>query len=372
MIYLLFVFGLAISIAYVFLIMSYLDGWNETEKIDLVQNDDLPSVSVVIAAFNEEKEIRACLDSILNNAYPSEKLEIIVVDNGSTDRTKEIVKENYGSQLILLEEPVGFKKEALEKGFERASGKLILCTDSDCVVPKGWIKSMVSPFVQQQINFVLGPVKVGKYRNIVERFQAFDMLAMMGVTAGGLKSDRTYLANGANMAFAQSVYKEIGEIPRKDIASGDDLFLLHRFIEIDKDKVIFQKAENAIVSTMAVSGWGNLLQQRRRWASKVTSYVSSKDRYSAIFIYFFVMTIAGNILLIPATAGFSLFIALFQLFIKGTIDYAFLVQINLFFKQRHLLRYFIPSFFVHAAYIIFAGLSGLVGRPYQWRGREAS
>ncbi len=352
--------------------MSYLDGWNETTAISSIKSAEVQSVSVVIAAYNEERYIRACVESVLKADYPHDKLQLVVVDNGSTDKTHEILSSISEDRLVVLQEPKGFKKEALEAGFSESTGSIILCTDSDCIVPEFWIRSMVSPFQTKAANMVLGPVKIGKYRNLVERFQAFDMLAMMGVTAGGLKAERSYLANGANMAFTQKAYRIVGEIPRKDLASGDDVFLLHQFISMDKFKVHFQKDSDAVISTQAVSGWNNLIKQRRRWASKATAYVSSKDRFASAFIFVLVASIFLNLLLIPFTGGLSFFIALFQLFIKGTIDYAFLTQVNLFFKQKHLLRYFIPAFLVHAVYILFAGVSGLIGRPYNWRGRRTT
>lgn len=352
------------------IIRDYLDGWTETPQYTIEDEQGETFVSVVIAAYNEEKNIADCLRSILANVYDSSKLEIIVIDNGSIDDTSVIISRPEFQRVKLLQQPEGHKKEALEMGFTAAKGALILCTDADSIVDKFWIQSMVLHHEIHGAEFILGPVAIGDYNNLPTRFQAFDMLAMMGVTAGGVRNKSTYLANGANMAFAQSFYNKLGEIPRKDIASGDDVFLLHAFVKEHPNKIYFNRSKAGIVKTKAVKTWKELIQQRIRWASKTTSYVQNKDRNIAAFIFIFCLSIFINIILAPLTGGLSLFFALFQLFIKAVLDYFFIERVNEFFRLKHLMKYYIPSFVIHYLYILFAGVAGILGLSYKWKGKK--
>ena len=372
MIYLSFVLSLGLAIAYVYLIFNLLDGWLATSD-EKNESTYLPSqsVTVVVASYNEEENIASCLNSILDNDYPKHLFHIIIVNNGSTDRTKSILADYKQDNLLVLDYPYGYKKDALEHAYTFVNSDCILTTDADCIVSKTWVRSMMKPLHQKSTQFVLGPVKILNYRNLLERFQAMDMLALMGVTAGGLKSRLSFQANGANLAFSTPAYiKSIGRIPRKDIASGDDVFLLHAFLEKFPNGIYYQKSQNAIVGTKAINTWNGLIQQRKRWASKATQYSSLKDKGSAAFIFIFCFSILVNFLAAPLTGGATFFIGIFQLFIKGVIDYGFLTRINEFFAQKRLLKYFISSFFIFYLYILFAGFSGLLGLSYRWKGRH--
>ena len=347
-----------------------MDGWNETEEYEIVDQNFSTSVTVVVAAYNEEDNIRSCVQSILDNNYPQHLLEVIIVDNGSTDSTLQVIQQIKHPRLTILQQSTGHKKESLELAFSIAKGDLIMCTDADCIVSRNWIGSMCFHHEVHQADFVLGPIVIGSYKNLPQRFQAFDMLAMMGITAGGVKNKTTYQANGANMAFAKSFYDSIDGIPRKDVASGDDVFLLHRYVSDQYGSVYFNRSKDAIVKTLAISTWEDLIQQRIRWASKATSYVSSKDRNMSAFIFIFCVSILINFILTPFTGGVSFFFALFQLFIKGVIDYAFIDKVNKFFLQKRLMKYFLSSFIVHFLYILFAGFTGLLKINYRWKDKK--
>ena len=372
MIYILFFISFIVTFYYFNVIRNFLDGWINTNQYTTKEEPSETKVSVVIAAYNEAENIEACISSVMANSYPRELLQIIVVDNGSTDSTFQLLNQSKFSEIVVLQEKQGHKKEALEKGFSVATGDFILCTDADCVVNPLWIQSMVMHHEVHGAEFILGPVAISAYNNLPTRFQAFDMLAMMGVTAGGVKNKSSYLANGANMAFSKKVFDEVGEIPRKDIASGDDVFLLHAFAMRNPAGIYYNRSKQAIVNTKAIKSWKGLVQQRIRWASKATSYVSSRDRNTAAFIFIFCLTILINIILTPFTGGVSFFFALFQLFIKGVLDYFFMERVNEFFRYKHLMKYFLPAFIVHYAYILFSGLAGIIGLNYRWKGKKIS
>jgi len=100
-------------------------------------------VSVIIPVYNGKKTLKQCLDSVLNQKY--ENYEVIVVDNNSTDNTKKIIKEfeKKNKKIKYLFEGKKGRGSARNTGEKKAKGEIILMTDSDCIVPKNWIKEMI-------------------------------------------------------------------------------------------------------------------------------------------------------------------------------------------------------------------------------------
>ncbi len=370
LLYLFFFISIALAIGYVFLIMRYLEGWTNTDVPTTSDSKPVTSVSIIVAVYNEEQNIEACVTSILRNVYPETLLELIVVDNGSTDNTYSILTSIKDSRLLVLQQKEGHKKEALEKGIQYAKNEFLLFTDGDCEVRERWVERMIFAYEKNGKECVLGPVDIDKYNSVLTRFQAFDMLAMMGITCGGLKENIMYLSNGANFGYTRALYDQIKGIPKKNLASGDDVFVLHEIVKKGKEKIAFVKSKEAIVSTHTQTSWKSLIQQRIRWASKATSYVQKRDVFINGYVFLFSFSILVNLVLSPLTGGLSFFTACFQFFIKGAIDYAFIDHVNKFFKKKHLMQFFISSFFIHWLYILFAGITSLLGLSYDWRGKK--
>ena len=123
------------------------------------------SVAVIIPARNEAKNIKKCLESILNQNYPKDLINIVLVDDYSTDRTLEFARsfEDRSIQVIALEdeaveESLSPKKRALNLGISRTSAKLIITTDADCIAGEDWIRSIVQYYETQEVDMIAGPV----------------------------------------------------------------------------------------------------------------------------------------------------------------------------------------------------------------------
>ena len=111
----------------------------------IMENSNLPKVTFGIATLNEEKRIKACLEAIVAQIYPKDKIDIIVVDGGSTDKTKEIAKK-FQTKIFfnkkLLAEP------GLAEAYRKAAGDYVVFMAADNVIfDKYWLKKMVQPFL---------------------------------------------------------------------------------------------------------------------------------------------------------------------------------------------------------------------------------
>lgn len=127
---------------------------------------DYPKVSVIVIAHNEEEMLPLCLESLIQLDYPKSQLEIIVVDNKSTDRTRDIIK-SY-PVLYVAEEKKG-RNLARNTGIRASSGTLIAFTDADCIVCKEWLKNMIKGFDDDDIGGCGGAIASHKLRTSLDR-----------------------------------------------------------------------------------------------------------------------------------------------------------------------------------------------------------
>jgi cellulose synthase/poly-beta-1,6-N-acetylglucosamine synthase-like glycosyltransferase len=140
---------LLLFVCYAFLIEYYRKGWRRLPVYTRPEDfKPYEKVTVIIPARDEEKNIGTCLQSLVNQDYPAELLQVIVVDDHSTDRTPDIVTgfNNDTILLVSLKDHVdaainSYKKKAIEVAMEKATGNWIITTDADCISGHGWISS---------------------------------------------------------------------------------------------------------------------------------------------------------------------------------------------------------------------------------------
>ena len=139
----------------------FLFGLIRVRRLQPASNNS-PTVSIVVAARNEEELLPVLLSSLSKQDYPKNKLEIIISDDRSTDKTWDCIKtfeEKYsfysGIKIKEIPKYVSPKKHALTQAILQSSGELILSTDADCIVPKTWVSSIVSCF-ESDIGIVVG------------------------------------------------------------------------------------------------------------------------------------------------------------------------------------------------------------------------
>ncbi|HML58408.1 MAG TPA: glycosyltransferase, partial [Ferruginibacter sp.] len=131
----------------------YRHGWVQLPENQSLQHPPTTGVTILIAARNEEANLPALLTSIGRQTYPMNLLEVLVIDDHSTDATAEIAGSYPFVQVLnladYLTEPItAYKKKALETGMLHSRGELIITTDADCVVPEQWVEHIVAFYEQ--------------------------------------------------------------------------------------------------------------------------------------------------------------------------------------------------------------------------------
>jgi len=168
--------------------------------------DALPGISVIVPAYQAENTIEECLTSLLNIEYPKERLEVIVVDNNSTDSTKDIIAK---FDVIYLFEEKKNAYAARNRGIEEARYDLVAFTDSDCIVSGDWLAKIVKYFEDDEVGIVGGKILPYSIENDVERFIDYRrILDQEKMLAGG---DFSYpFCVTANSVIKYSLLKGLG------------------------------------------------------------------------------------------------------------------------------------------------------------------
>lgn len=249
------------------------------------KSDARPHVTIIIPCRNEESQIRVVLESVLRQDYPLEKMEVIVVDDHSEDRTTEVIGEYQRLlPLKILESNGKGKKEALKTGISAASNDLIITTDADSFAGTSWISRMVSVYFSQNLEMLCGLIQLEGIGLFGELQQA-ESAAVVGISAVMLNREKPATCNGANLMFSKQVFDSVGGYEGHDhLASGDDDLLMHRFAQRDMGKVRYNMDPGAKVHSMTCATIPEFMQQRKRWISKSKAYIYPYNRNIQILV----------------------------------------------------------------------------------------
>lgn len=365
---------------YIYIILRYMEGWNALPKWNVPLDFQASTkVTVLIPARNEAENIHACLSSILNQHFPKSLLQIIVIDDHSTDETVEVVKNiNHPcitvlklANFITNQETQSFKKRAIEIGITHAEGELIITTDADCLTPPNWLQLVVSYYETHQPVFIAAPVNFYDEKSTLERFQSLDFMGMMCVTGAGIHRQFMNMCNGANLAYPKQVFETVGGFEGIDhLASGDDMLLMQKIAQHFPNKIAYLKNPQATILTKAKSTLRSFLQQRIRWTTKSTSYQEWRVTFILAMVFFFSSNLLLSFFLIPFIGWIALGIFLVSFFIKMIMDYFFLKNMARFFNRLDLMSAFFPALMLHILYIVVVGILGNVIKKYEWKGRR--
>lgn len=368
-------FSVLLAFIYIFIITHFYTAWNEITEWEC-DDSFKPNtfVSILIPFRNEENDIQACVESVLKSQFPKSSYEIIAIDDHSEDHGAEIVAGINSTNLTMIhlrDYEVQTKKEAIKVGVDKAKGKLVITLDGDCVVPRKWLRNIVSYYEYTGKSIIAGLVRVSGNKNSLEYFQVMDTCGTMGMHAAGIHNKTHYLSNGANLIFEKSLFEEIKPYEsNSEFASGDDVFFINKVAEKDPSLIGVLKSIETTVETFAEKEWKSFWDQRKRWAGKSAAFSKGIYKWMTGSIWLFSLSILLNIILIPFTSSFSLFVLLMQLLIKGIMDYLYLMNMCKYFERSKSLKRFFPGLMIHILYVAIAGVYALVGSKYQWKGRD--
>src|SRR3954469_1049094 len=228
---------------------------------------DLPllPVSIIIAAYNEEKVIRRTLQTLLNSTYPF--LELLVIDDGSTDRTAVEVETMMRRDLRirLIHQPNRGKWAALNNGTAQARGDILVTLDADTIFTPETVANLVRQFAVDpdgRLGAVAGVVRVGnRARNLLTRWQALEYLTQIGIERSAYAQlGAVPIIPGACAAWRRAAVLEVGGYSNSTLAEDCDLTL-----SLHQARWRVSQDDQALAYTEAPDHADALLAQRIRW-----------------------------------------------------------------------------------------------------------
>jgi glycosyltransferase involved in cell wall biosynthesis len=339
------------------------------------KTENTTSFSLIIPFRNEAKNLPVLLKSIAKLNYPRNLLEVILVDDSSTDASVSIYNkwrmQNGKIPTTLLENlrlTASPKKDAISRAIPITTKKWIITTDADCIVPKNWLQTLDSFIKETNAEMVAGSILYKVKNNWFHNFQQLDLLGLQGTTIGSFGLQNAFMCNGANFAYSKKLFLELNGFEKNSkFASGDDVFLLQAAVKKEASKVHFLKHADFIVKTKPVTSLYALFMQRVRWASKTKGYESWYAKLLAVVVF-----VANLILVIAFIFAFdgklawNSFWVLFGL--KYGADFILLQQTNSFLRKG---LFFIPlaSSFVYPWFCNAVAFYSFFGK-FEWKNRQ--
>ncbi|PIN81592.1 hypothetical protein COV11_01585 [Candidatus Woesearchaeota archaeon CG10_big_fil_rev_8_21_14_0_10_30_7] len=250
--------GLFFGILFMFLLFIFSVFLMSFIKKTINYKSFTPNISILIPAFNEEKHIGSCLRSIHNQDYPREKIEVIVVDDGSTDRTKQLA-EHFCAK-VLLQNHKG-KSEALNLGTKHASYDYIFTVDADTILEKDCLKNLVKPFTDSTVGATTGNSKVRNNNSLLGIFQniEYSYNNLIRGSFSKIFKDGIWFF-GALACYRKDVLGKVSGFKIDTLTEDMDIAL-----EIKNAGYRTVNVSNAMGYTMVPSTFKGLYHQRARW-----------------------------------------------------------------------------------------------------------
>ncbi len=238
-------------------------------KMNLIE-DFKGKVSVLLPARNEELGVITTIRGLLESSYKN--LEIIVIDNASTDNTyknvqkfietynKTLKKNKKNIEIICLQEETPGKGHALNKGISVAKGEIIVSIDADCYVPPNTIRNFANHFKDPRVMAAVGNVKIGNTQTLIGVVQYLEFLFSFYFKKCDSILGSIYIIGGAAGAFRREIFDKIGGYSATNITEDIDLTFRIQYAGM---KIVY--AENAVVFTEGATTINDLMKQRLRW-----------------------------------------------------------------------------------------------------------
>jgi len=354
---------------YFIFLLALLYGWERTLIQPVSNSTDFHSITVIIPFRNEEENIETLIQSLQSLNYPKEKLEIILVNDHSSDQSlKALNKLATPFLLINLEDNEVGKKAALTKGIEIAKSEIIVTSDADCKHPTQWLQSINSFFANPQTQMVVGGVTIQNSKSFFTKLQAIEWASLIGSGASLLQWHIPAMANGANLAFRKSAFLAVGGYEGNEhIASGDDEFLLRKIFKAFPNGIQFNHQLTSVVQTLPQKKIFNFFQQRFRWAGKWKHQTNGKVKLVAFVVFIFQPFFMTSFFLL---GGEHQRLVSTMLLAKAGLEGIFLFRVCQFLGVRFTIIPFMMLQLLYPFYVVLTAILSLFVKS-SWKGRKS-
>jgi cellulose synthase/poly-beta-1,6-N-acetylglucosamine synthase-like glycosyltransferase len=322
-------------------------------------------VSILLAVRNEENNILACLKSLAAQDFPQNEFEILIGDDGSGDKTRELVlafiKDKPFCNLIDIQGYIGnarYKGNVIAQLAHHAKGTFFLITDADMSVPPSWIKGMITGFQQKENIGIVTGFSLVKGKSLLSKLDGVDWILNVGLMNVASVLGIPTNSMGNNMAVRQLAYWEMGGIENRPYMVSEDMIMFRGITEKGWG-FIHLHTDDIVGISKPPEGFYQLLQQRQRWldgAIRLPLFLLMPLLLNGLFLFFLIFMLFINTK-----------IALVCWFMRFVFHTTVIVYFSKFIKQ-YWTWYYLPfyeifiTFFNPLVFIFY-----LLPIPIQWK-----
>jgi cellulose synthase/poly-beta-1,6-N-acetylglucosamine synthase-like glycosyltransferase len=327
-------------------------------------------VTVIVAARNEEKIISNCISSLKKLNYDKNLLQIILVNDKSTDSTKSIMlnETKEFSQFCVIDSDdtrlknLKGKANAIDSAIKIATGDIILMTDADCIVPTNWISETVK-YYSENIQMVCGFTKINHHNSFFAKLQALDWIYLQSLASCSSGIGKILSCIGNNLTFTKKVYNNIGGYEKINFSVTEDLALMRRINSDENYEVIYPVNPECAITTEECKTIKELYNQKKRWFKggigiNFLGWILGFELYIV------------NLLLVFGLIFFNVYFYLFLITIKIISELLIILPVYFKLKFKGLLIYF-PIFQIYfSIYGLLLPFTFLHSSKINWKDRK--
>jgi biofilm PGA synthesis N-glycosyltransferase PgaC len=261
------IFGIMIFSATMWIIVYYLN----KDKIQVdPEPTRFPSVTFLIPAYNEEEHIEECINSLLEMDYPSEKLELIAINDGSSDSTLEKL-EKFQDRITIIDKENTGKANSLNQALEQVDTEMVACMDADSFAEKDMLKSMVGYLEEEGVKGVTPAMKVRNPKTWAQKIMWAEFIYNLFLRKLFSIFDSQWVMPGPGSVYDTEYLKDLGGWDEKTLT--EDMEIAFRMF---KQGAVIKNSTNAYVDTESPPTLKGLMKQRIRWYG---GYLNNMIRY---------------------------------------------------------------------------------------------
>lgn len=345
-------------------------GFIKTKLVVPTSSTNKTKTAIVICARNEEQYIEKCLHSVFKQDFNKDLLEIILVNDGSTDHTLLIAQKsfaNYSGAFQIIDNAVSTgKKKSITSAIEACNSELIICRDADTYTDNNeWLKTIVSFYEEKGKQFIIAPLEIENKNRFLTQLQHYENSALAIITGGFAFYKKAFLCNGSNLAFTKNIFNKVGGYKNHiDLSSGDDVLFLEDVKKADPETVGYLKNAAASVATYPLNSFKKLMEQKVRWASKFDKNPNQINVFLGIIVCL-VHVFSLFYLIKPIFSHHIPVFGIIFICLRIFIDFLLLFLASRYFNKPVKWLWFLPLSVFYSFYVILTTALSLVVKPKQ-------
>ena len=346
-----------------------------TSKQKLVS--EFPPVSVLVAIRNGAGSLPNLISDLSKQEY-SGKLEFILIDDESQDRTGQIIKDATikDGRFIYATSAKGdsllhMKKRALDAGIRIAKYERLLFTDVDCRIKPNWVGGMSNYFINEN-DYIVRHSCVALGDRLLNIFQSIDFLILLIAARGSVKLGYPLACTGQNQAYRKSLYKKVrGFFKICNERQGDDTLFLQICKKSGKASFAYADDLTTHVVSRQEKTWKSFINQRLRWSGDANTMWKVNIGFYFLMLIIFLFHLVLTILLMLSVWSYTYFLLLTKILMLK-----FFLEFLLYFSGAQQLNSpvrfigFISWYFINIPYFVFMGIGSFFHKGLNWKGRK--